>query len=105
MVLTNTIPVRVAVAADDVATQIRLCPVALLLCLSMLVSLRRMCQAAEVFIFGGDQFDLLHERCVGGGEKGNCGGEFLKHRLFVGGGVGQVIKIALEFFILDGFSI
>ena len=104
MVLANVIAVRVAVPADDESTWIRLCPAALFLSLSRMGGCCRTCQATKVFVVGGESFDLLHKSCVGGGEQGNGGGELLEHQLFVGGSVGQVIKIALKFLILDGIS-
>ena len=63
-----------------------------------------MCQITRVFIFGGESFDFGHECCVGGVEQGDSGSDFLDHRLFIGGGMSQVVEIALEFLILDGFS-
>ena len=47
---------------------------------------------------------FLHERCVDGGKRGDGGGELLQHFLLVGGGARQVVKIALEFLVIDGFS-
>ena len=102
MVLSNTIAVHVTVSSDNEATRIRLRPSALFLSLSRLGACHRRCQATKVFVVCGESFNLLHEHCVGGGKQGNGGGEFLEHRLFVGGGVGQVIEIALEFLVFDG---
>ena len=102
MVLSNAKAVRMAVPYDYEATRFHLCPESL--SLSRLGSCRITCQTIEVFIVESEIFDFLHERCVGGGEKGNGNGEFLDHRLFVGGGVRQVVEIALKCFVLDGFS-
>ena len=68
VVFANTIPVSVAVPADDVLTRIRLCPAALLLSLSRLGGVRGTCQADVVFVVGGECFDFLHASCVGGGD-------------------------------------
>ena len=102
MVLSNAKAVGVSVPADDEATRIRLCPEAL--SLSRLGGCCRTCQTTEVFIFGSEDFDLFHDRCIGGGESGDGGGELLEHRLFVGGSVSQFVEIVLEFLILNGLS-
>ena len=47
---------------------------------------------------------FLNERCVDGGKRGDGGGELLQHFLLVGGGARQVVKIALEFLVIDGLS-
>ena len=104
VVLSNDITVHVAVLANDEATWIRLRPEDLFLSLYRLGRVRRTFQATEVFAIGGERFDFPHVRCVGGGEQGGYGRELLEHRLFVGGDVVQVIKIALEFLVLDGLS-
>ena len=62
------------------------------------------CQAAKVFVVGGERFDLLNERCVDGGEQGDSVRELLEHHLFIGGGMGEVIETTLEFLVLDGSS-
>ena len=104
MVLANTIAVCVAVPVDNEATRIRLCPAVLSFYLYKLGGFRRTCQAAELFVVDGESFDFLHKRCVGGGEQGDNGGEFLEYRIFFSGGVSQVVKTDLKFFLLDGFS-
>ena len=87
MVLSNTIAVCVAIPTDNEATRIRLCPAAFSLSLSILGGCRRAFQTIKVFIVGSESFDFGHKCCVGGGDRvgGVC--EFLKHRLFLGGGV------------------
>ena len=46
---------------------------------------------------GGREIDVgAHELGVGFGEVGNGLGEPLHHRLFVGGGVGEVVHVAVE---------
>ena len=102
MVLSNAIAVCVAVTANDEATRIHLRPDSL--SISRLGRCRRTCQASGVFVFRGESFDFLQEHSFRGGEQGDGGRELLEHRLFVGGSVGQVVEIALFFFILDGFS-
>ena len=104
MVLANAKTVRVEVPANNEATRICLCTAYFYLSLSRLGGFCRTCQTTEVFIVGGERFDFGHETCVGGGERGNGGGDFLKHRLFVCGGVIQVVEIALKFLVLDRFS-
>ena len=103
MVLDNAMTVCVTVLDNNEATRIRLHLAALFLSISMIGGVCRTCQATKVFVVGGKRFDLLHRRCVGGGKQGDCSGEFMEHRLFVGGGVGQVVDIALEFLVLNGF--
>ena len=102
--LSNAIAVRLAVPSDNEATWIRLRPASLFLSLSRLGGCRITVQATKLFVFGGERFDFIPEHFVGGGGQGNGGGEFQEHRIFVGGSVGQVIEIALEFLVLDGFS-
>ena len=104
VVLSNAIAVCVAVPADNEATRICLPPAALFLSLSRMGSFCRTCQASELFVVGSEIFYFLLDCCIGGDERGNGSREFMEHRLFVGGGVGKVIEIVLEFLVFDGFS-
>ena len=69
--------VHVAVTADDEATRILLGPAALSVYLSKLGGCHRTCKTSEVFIVGVEIFDFFHDHCVGGGDRGGSGGEFL----------------------------
>ena len=93
---------RVAVPVDNEATRIRLRPASLYL--SRLSGYNITCQTTKVFIVNVKSFDLLHKSCVGDGERGGSGGEFLEHHILVCGGVNQVFKIAIKFFVLVGLS-
>ena len=105
IVLANAISVRVAVPANNEATQIRLHPAALFLSLPGLGGCHRTCQATKVFVVGGEGFDFLHKHCVGGVDQGDGGRGLVEHRLFFGGVLGQIIEISLKFLVFDGFPI